>query len=157
MDGTLSKQSCKIPKQGLRGDATVYGVAKGTSAEEYWRVVPIIEGIIADDGHFEMAVNIPNDNFIPYLPRNQPVEVPATIDRDGVHGIRFDHYPKGFAGLLRLQVGINDLTTEAVLKKSKKIAVQALLVDPIVDDVFAAEEMLDTMVSLQEIWLGYLE
>jgi len=132
-------------------------VAKGTPVEEYWRVVPIIEGIITNDGHFEMSVNIPNDGFIKDLPQNQPVEVPATIDKDGVHGIGFDHYPKGFAGLLRLQVAVNDLTTEAILTKSKKVALQALLVDPVVDNVHAAEEMLDTMISLQPKWLGYLQ
>ncbi|KAL2104725.1 hypothetical protein VUR80DRAFT_9764 [Thermomyces stellatus] len=124
---------------------------------EYWRVVPIIEGILTNDGHFEMAVNVPNDGFIADLPRNQPVEVPATIDAGGVHGIALERYPKAFAGLLRLQVAVNDLTTEAVLTRSKKAALQALLVDPVVDNVHAAEELLDTMISLQSKWLGYLQ
>lgn len=132
-------------------------VAAGTPRGEYWRVVPIIEGILTNDGHFEMAVNVPNDGFIADLPRNQPVEVPATIDAGGVHGIALERYPKAFAGLLRLQVAVNDLTTEAVLTRSKKAALQALLVDPVVDNVHAAEELLDTMISLQSKWLGYLQ
>jgi alpha-galactosidase len=132
-------------------------VEEGTSEAEYWRVVPIIEGIITNSGHYEMSVNIPNDGFIDYLPQNQIVEVPATVDRCGVHGVKLDPYPKGFAGLLLLQVAVNDLTTDAILSKSKAAALQALLVDPVVDDANAAEEMLETMISLQEKWLGYLK
>ncbi|RJE24627.1 hypothetical protein PHISCL_03051 [Aspergillus sclerotialis] len=132
-------------------------VAEGTPTAEYWRVVPIIEGIVTDSGHLEMSVNIPNDGFIEYLPQNQIVEVPALIDKNGIHGVKLDPYPKAFAGLLMLQVAVNDMTTEAVLTGSKQAAMQALLVDPVVDNVHAAEQMLDTMISLQEKWLGYLK
>jgi alpha-galactosidase len=131
-------------------------VAQGTPVEEYWRVVNIIEGIIDDDGHYEMAVNIPNDGFIEALPRDQCVEVPATIDRHGVHGVRLEPYPKAFGNLLKLQVAVNEMTTEAILTKSKDVALQALLVDPVVDNAAAAAELLDTMISLQSKWLGYL-
>ncbi|PNP50028.1 hypothetical protein THARTR1_09251 [Trichoderma harzianum] len=124
--------------------------------DEYWRVVNIIEGIIADDGHLEMSVNIPNDGFIDCLPRDQCVGVPATVDKNGVHGVRLDPYPKGFGNLLKLQVAVNEMTTEAILTKLKEVALQALLVDPAVDKAQAAAEMLDTMISLQPKWLGYL-
>lgn len=68
---------------------------RGTEEEEFWRVVHIIAGIVADSGHEELAVNIPNDDFIEALPRNQIVEVPAVIDRNGTKGIRLDSYPEG--------------------------------------------------------------
>ena len=55
------------------------------------------------------------------------------------------------------QVAVNDLTTEAVLSESRDAVMRALLVDPIVDNVRAAEDMLDTMLSLQEEHLGYLK
>jgi len=131
-------------------------LAQGTPEKEYWRAVPIIEGILTDSHHGELAVNIPNDGFIDYLPRNQVVEVPAVVDKDGVHGVRLDPYPKAFAGLLLNQVAVNDLTTEAVLTGSKEVVLQALLVDPIVTSVRAAKEMLDTMLMLQQPYLGYI-
>jgi alpha-galactosidase len=131
-------------------------LAHGTSEREYWRVVPIIEGILTDSHHEELAVNLPNDGFIEYLPRNQVVEVPATVDKDGVHGVRLDGYPKAFAGLLMNQVAINDLTTEAVLTGSKKAVMQALLVDPVVNSVRATGDMLDTMLAVQQPYLGYI-
>ena len=75
-------------------------IADGTPPEEYWRVVPIIEGILTDTHHGELAVNVPNDGLIDYLPANQIVEVPAVIDANGIHGVRLDPYPKAFAALL---------------------------------------------------------
>ncbi|MDR3375436.1 MAG: hypothetical protein P4L98_17055 [Ancalomicrobiaceae bacterium] len=132
-------------------------IADGTPPEEYWRVVPIIEGILTDTHHGELAVNLPNDGLIGYLPANQIVEVPAVIDANGIHGVRLDPYPKAFAALLMTQVPVNDMTTEAVLSGSKEAALQALLVDPVCHDARAAEDLLNTMLSLQEKHLGYLK
>jgi len=138
-------------------DAPLTRIANGTSEREYWRVVPIIAGILTDSHHEELAVNIPNDGFIKYLPPNQIVEVPAIIDKNGIHGMKLDPYPQAFAGLLLNQVAVNDLTTEAILTGSKEIVMQALLVDPIVSSVRVAEEMLDTMLMLQKSYLGYIK
>jgi alpha-galactosidase len=35
--------------------------SEGTQPEEYWRVIPIIEGIETDDKHEELAVNMLNN------------------------------------------------------------------------------------------------
>ena len=64
--------------------------------------------------------------------------------------------PKGFAGLLNNQVAVNDWTVEAVLTGSREIALQALLVDPVVDNIEAAEKTLDTILEFQESYLGYM-
>ncbi len=129
---------------------------KGTLEEEYWRVVPIMEGILTDSHHEELAVNISNDGLIDNLPRDLVVEVPAIVDQDGVHGVKLGALPKGFAGLLYNQVAVHDLTAETVLTGSREIALQALLVDPVVDSVRAAEQVLDTILELQARYLGYI-
>lgn len=129
---------------------------QGTLEVEYWREIPIIEGILRDSHQGELAVNIPNDGLIDNLPQDMIVEVPATVDKNGVHGVKLGMLPKGFAGLLNNQVTVNDLTVEAVLTGSREMALQALLVDPIVDNVEAAEKTLDTILELQEPYLGYI-
>jgi len=129
---------------------------EGTLEEEYWRVVPIMEGILTDSHHEELAVNISNDSLIDNLPRDLVVEVPAIVDQDGVHGVKLGALPRGFAGLLYNQVAVHDLTAEAVLTGSREIALQALLVDPVVNSVRAAEQVLDTMLQLQARYLGYI-
>ncbi len=121
------------------------------------RIVPIIEGILADSGYEEAAVNIPNNGLLVDLPDWLAVEVPATVDKNGVHGIPMGRLPSGFLGLLNNQVAVHDLTAEAILKKSRQAALQALLVDPTVNQYHGIEEMLDTMIAYQEKWLGYLK
>jgi alpha-galactosidase len=121
------------------------------------RIVPIIEGILTDSGYEEPAVNIPNNGLLADLPDWIVVEVPATVDKDGVHGIPMGRLPAGFKGLLMNQVAVHDLTAEAILNKSRSAALQALLVDPIVNNYHGIEEMLDTMIEYQEKWLGYLK
>ncbi len=130
---------------------------EGTIEEEYWRVVPIMEGILTDSHHEELAVNISNDGLIDNLPQDLVVEVPAIVDKDGVHGVKLGALPKGIAGLLYNQVAVHDLTTEAVLTGSREVALQALLVDPVIDSVKAAEETLDTILKLQSRYLGYIK
>ncbi|MBS3967424.1 MAG: hypothetical protein KGZ60_09250 [Truepera sp.] len=120
------------------------------------RAIPIIEAILTDARQEELAVNIMNDGLIDNLPRDLVVEVPAMVDRHGVHGVRLGSLPKGIAGLLANQVAVHDLTAEAVLTASREVALQALLVDPVVHSVRAAEQTLDTMLDLQQQHLGYL-
>jgi alpha-galactosidase len=124
--------------------------------EGRWGTVPIIEAIVTDSSHQEMAVNLPNDGLIDNLPRDLVVEVPATVNRDGVHGIRLGSLPKGIAGLMRMQAAVHDLTVEAALTGSRDVALQALLVDPLVDSAKRAEELLDTMLELQTPYLEYI-
>ncbi|MEZ4591605.1 MAG: alpha-glucosidase [Chloroflexota bacterium] len=121
------------------------------------RIVPIVEGIVTDSGYEEAAVNIPNKGLIDELPEWLVVEVPATVDKNGIHGIPMGQLPKGFLGLLRNQVAVHDLTAEAILHQSRDLALQALLVDPIVTRYQGMAELLDTMIDYQRKWLGYLQ
>lgn len=132
-------------------------IIEGTDETEGWSVVSIMEGIVTDSQHEELAVNIPNDGLIDNLPQDLVVEVPAIVDKGGVHGVKLGALPKGIAGLLNNQVATMDLTAEAALTGSREIALQALLVDPVVDSIRAAERTLDTMLELQKPYLSYLQ
>jgi alpha-galactosidase len=120
------------------------------------RLVSIIEGILCDTGYEEAAVNVPNRGFIAQLPEFIVVEVPAIVDAKGVHGVSLGALPHGFAGLLCNQIAVHDLAAEAILQRSRDLALQALLVDPNVDQFSNAEKLLDHMIALQEEHLGYL-
>ena len=121
------------------------------------RIVPIMEGIHADSNFEESAVNVPNKGFIEYLPDGIVIEVPAFINKDGVTGMKLENYPKSFSTLLMNQVSVIELTTVAILEQSKDVALQALLADPVVDNVGAAEKLLDTILDLQSPYLDYLQ
>lgn len=121
------------------------------------RAVPIIEGVLDDSGYEEEAVNLPNKGLISALPEFMSVEVPAIIGRKGVQGVPLDNYPRGFAALLLNQVGVHDLIAEAVIKRSKELAVQALLADPTVNKYENALQLFEYMLILQAPYLNYLK
>jgi len=121
------------------------------------RVVPIMEGIVTDSGYEEEAVNIMNNGYLSDLPSWVAVEVPAKIGRDGLTGVAFPGYPKGFAALLRNYCGVYDLTAEAILKKKREYVIQALLVNPVVTSCGGIDEMVDTLLERQSKWLSYIE
>lgn len=133
----------------LRGDPEI----KKTRSE---RLVRIVEGILTNERYEEAAVNVPNRGLIKALPEFLYVEVPAWVDGSGVSGITLDAMPKGFAGLLMNQAAVHDMTAESIIGGSKELVLQTLLVDPVIDKVDAARQMLDTMISLQPEYLGYL-
>lgn len=132
----------------LRADPQI----KTTRSE---RFVKIVEGMLLDERYEEAAVNIPNAGHIEQLPGFMVVEVPAWVDARGIEGIRVD-VPRAFAGLLTNQIGVHDLLAQAILDGSKDLVVQSILVDPTVDRVAAVEPLVDSMISLQPDYLGYL-
>ncbi len=116
----------------------------------YERAIPIIEGILTDSNHEEDSVNLPNDNVITNLPRDLVVECPAIVNKKGLKAIKLGDYPKGLAALLRNQASVQDLVVEAILRKSKKIAFQALLLDPTINNASKAEEMFEEMIKINQ-------
>ncbi len=125
------------------------------SDELHERVVPIMDGIVTGEGYEEYAVNILNMGYIKDLPDWIAVEVPAWVDSSGVNGIGID-MPSGIRGLLTNQIGIHDLTAEAVLQQSRDLVVQALLVDPVNPVAKGIPALVDHMIAEQNAWLGYL-
>ena len=111
--------------------------------------IPIIEGIITDSNYIEPSVNIPNDDIITNLPKDSVVECPAIINKDGIKGIKLGEYPKSIAALLQTQISIQDIVVEAIFKKSKDLALQALLADPVVETHWQAKKILDELLKLQ--------
>jgi len=120
---------------------------------DYERAIPIIEGIKTDSQHEEMSVNLPNKDVITNIPRDLVVECPAIVTKSGLKAIKLGDYPKGLAALLRNQASVQDLVVEAILKKSKHIAFQALLLDPTIDDASKAEQMFEEMIKINQDYL----
>lgn len=125
--------------------------------EVHERVIPIVEGIITDSGHEELAVNVLNNGAIPDFPDSIAVEVPGIIHRKGIEPVRFDTYPKGFGALIRNYAGVYDLTAEAVLQGSRDMVLQAVLACPVVNSYHGMSDLVDTMLTQQKDWLGYLK
>ena len=137
-------------------DESSYSKFFNPNREVYERVIPIIEAIMQDSNVEESAVNLPNNNYIESITNGIVVEVPGIVNKNGIEGIKLDNYPSSFGMLLNNQSGTIQLTTEAVLNKSKHSAYLAMLADPLVDNPNAAAKLLDTMTEVQEEYLNYL-
>ena len=120
--------------------------------------VPIIVDVELDRGSWREAVDVLNtDGYIDNLPRAGAVEVPATFDAGGMHPVHVGPIPEPFAALIRTQLSIAELVTEAYRTCSRKPALQALLLDPVVNSIAGAERLLDTMLELQKDYLPPLQ
>lgn len=116
--------------------------------------VPVICDMELNRGAFREAVNVLNTGgYVQNLPRDVVVEVPATVDAKGLHPMKVGALPEAFAAFMRPQYAIHGLLTEAYRTHSKKLLLQALLLDPCVNSITAAEKMLDEMLELQSEFL----
>jgi len=87
------------------------------------------------------------------LPQDLVIEGPVIVDKDGVHGVKFGNLPKNIAALLRIEATIQDLCVEAVLKRSKELALACLAIDPNVGSFEMAESIFNEMYELQKKYL----
>ncbi len=86
-----------------------------------------------------------NRGAIPNLPENLAVEVPVMADAAGVHPVSMGPLPDPIAKLMSMQANVQQLAVDAAVHASKETALQALLIDPVVNSAAAAEKMLDEL------------
>ena len=79
------------------------------------------------------------------------------VDSAGVHPLHVGAVPEVMAACMRTQFAIHELVTEAYRTNSRHLALQALLLDPCVQSISKAEELLETMLKLQKDFLPPLE
>jgi alpha-galactosidase len=90
---------------------------------------------------------------IPNLPMDAAVEVPVMADAAGIHPISLGPLPEPIAKLLSTQVSVQQLAVEAAMRASKEIALQALLIDPVVNSASAAVKLLDELWELNRPYI----
>jgi alpha-galactosidase len=104
-----------------------------------------IGGILHDRKRVLESGIVPNRGTIPNLPEDAAVEVPVMVDAAGIHPISLGPLPDAIAKLLHMQVSVQQLAVEAAVHASKEIALQALLIDPVVNSASAAVKLLDEL------------
>jgi len=114
-----------------------------------WRsdeaVLPIMRAAITREPERIASAILPNDGLMPALPRGCAVEVSATATGDGIVGDVTDDLPAPIAGVLNLEVAIQQLTGDAALTGSRDAALEALLIDPVVASSSTAAAVLDDL------------
>ncbi|HYG89571.1 MAG TPA: alpha-glucosidase/alpha-galactosidase [Azospirillum sp.] len=109
------------------------------------RVVAVIEGILHNRKSFIESGIVYNQGVIPNLPPDLAVEVPLIAAAAGVHPVSLGPLPDPIAKLLKVQASVQQLSVEAAVHASKELALQALLIDPVVNSSTAAVQILDEL------------
>jgi alpha-galactosidase len=113
----------------------------------------IISDIITNAYGYEQAVNIPNLGYIENLPYNAIVEVPAVVSANGIHGVGVGKMPEVAAEMCRRQINLAEMVVEAAVKGDKDLMLQALAMDPMVDDPKIARALLDDYLKANREYL----
>jgi alpha-galactosidase len=110
------------------------------------RAAAVIAGVIG--GHkrvIESGIVYNDVGAIPNLAADAAVEVPVLADAAGLHPISLGPLPAAIAKLLATQVSVQQLAVDAAVHASKEIALQALLIDPVINSSAAALALLDEL------------
>lgn len=103
----------------------------------------IIEGITFNLNTYMHQLNLPNDGLIPNLPANAIVEVPGLVSGMGIRGLNMAPLPEGIAELCRRELAYSSLVVDAAYHGDPDLALQALLLDPMINDIDRARSILE--------------
>lgn len=132
-----------------RGEGDVEPLKEMTS-EGVWEIV---HGITANENAYHLSANIPNDGCLPDLPSESVVEVPVIISAYGITGLAMGHLPSIVAELLRRETALVELVVDAAVTGDRHVALQALMMDPIVDDYEIAKAILKDYLEVHAPYL----
>jgi alpha-galactosidase len=107
----------------------------------------IIEAITFNDNFYHHQLNLPNNGCIPNLPDDAIVEVPGIISGMGIRGLNMPPLPEPIAELCRRELAYSSLVIDACYTGDKDLALQALLLDPMVNDIDRARVILDDFLT----------
>lgn len=133
-------------------DRLINDVLSGTAKIPDWwltpsgeRAVAVIAGVLHDRKQLIESGVVYNQKTIPNLPERAAVEVPVMADMAGLHPVSLGPLPDPVAKLMNIQVSVQQLAVEAAMHASKELALQALLIDPVVNSATAARDLLDEL------------
>jgi len=121
----------------------------GRSREEFSDIIAALKLGVPVRG----TVNVPNRDYIDNLPRDAVVEITANISADGIHPVNVGELPAPLLSTLVPHVINQEMIAGAALQGDRKLALQALLGDPLVLDFYAAPKLLDELLKANAKWL----
>jgi alpha-galactosidase len=125
-----------------------------TSYESREKLDKLICSSLFNQGRI-FQLNVANHGAVPNVLDEAVIEVPTIVDGFGYHPVQFGPLPTAIAGICNVAATVQDLTVEAAMEGDRQLALQALLMDPLVYsmEIDAARKMLDEMLDAQKIWL----
>jgi alpha-galactosidase len=115
------------------------------------QLVDVLEALIEDKKEVHV-LNLPNHGAIENLPEDAVVEVGALISGQSIQALQAGRLPEGYAAWMRLHIDVQKLTVQAALTGDRKVALQALQLDPFVSANLTLQQtsqLLDELLTAQ--------
>jgi alpha-galactosidase len=129
--------------------------AESFAKELAWEHTQLLDIIVSEQDNLgeTFFVNVPNRGIITNLPWDAVVEVPAVVDRSGLHPFALGDLPLPITPTLAHKVSSLDLIIEAAMEGSRLKAVQAMINDPHFTDISTADKVVNEIIDAE---LAYL-
>jgi 6-phospho-beta-glucosidase len=99
------------------------------------------------------VVDTRNDGALPDLPDSAVVEIAARIDRDGAHPLPVEPLAPEMRGLVQSAKAYEELTVAAATTGDRRVALRALMANPLVGDWAIAEPLLKALLDANRVHL----
>ena len=99
------------------------------------------------------VVDLRNDGALPDLPDAAVVEIPARIDRDGAHALPLAPLAPEMRGLVQAAKAYEELTVAAATSGDRRVALRALIANPLVGEWAIAEPLLAALLEANRAYL----
>ena len=106
-------------------------------------VYEVIHGIAHAANVYRVSINVPNHGAITNLPDETIVEVPAVVGGMGVLPLRVGALPAMIGELCRREASLVEMVLDAAVLGDRRLALQALALDPLAGDLDVTRAMLD--------------
>jgi alpha-galactosidase/6-phospho-beta-glucosidase family protein len=117
-------------------------------------IIDIINGL-EDLGYInvsELHLNVTNGGAVPNLPADTNLELTCHVTPRGAQPIQVDPLPPYPLGVLMPLVSINQLALKAAVDKDKQAFLEALLLDPLLQEFHTVEQLADRLWKVNEKW-----
>lgn len=101
-----------------------------------------IEGMQSESGKY-LVLSVENNGSIPGLEDADVIETTCLVSRNGIHPVLIKEVPEHCYLLMRMIKMYEKLTVEAVNTRSRKVAIQALMLHPLINSYSLAKQLAD--------------
>jgi alpha-galactosidase len=138
-----------------RGEEPVRGLLAELSSEGRVNhsAATLIGDMVAGRDADRPSFILPNDGLVPDLRPDAVVEVAGRLEAGVPRGRIVGGLPVPVRGLVERELEIQELAVAAAVEGSRTLALQALLLDPVVQDARAAEAFLDEVLTRHRAYL----
>jgi alpha-galactosidase len=109
------------------------------------KAIEVIAALSTGQRRYIPSAIVYNGGAMKNLPADLAVEIPIEVDGNGIHKVFIGDMPPQTTALMSLQIGPQQMSVEAAVRGDKTSALQALLVDPVINDTEAAVKILDEL------------